>query len=100
MQVRLQEVAWTEGELPGLLARRNSRAEGALLQQEPMFCFEVRLVALQTGIAIGMPLEPYASLNNLACLDGTFLLPELGGTMVTASRRPCLLQMPVAHVPD
>lgn len=50
-QVWLQEAAWTEGELPKCLARRNSRAEGpveaAHLQPEPMFCYETALKLLK-----------------------------------------------------
>ena len=47
VQVWLQEIAWTEAQMPGRLAERNSRAdsqqEHQLLQNEPMFCLETAL---------------------------------------------------------
>lgn len=51
LQVWLQEVAWTEADLPKQLEERNSRAHGpseaASLAREPMFCYETALKLLK-----------------------------------------------------
>lgn len=97
VQAWLQEVAWTEAELPKQLAQRNSRAtsprEAAQLQREPMFCYETALKLLKwsslTYTDFGQaPPEPGGQLN---CSTGDRLGGRTSGLRLHA---PCRWRPP------
>ena len=84
MQVWLQEVAWTEAEMPQRTAERNSQAEGQhcsthVVRREPMFNFEVTLKLIKWCSLT------YSTLGQDGCLENQWTAEQPTGGLVRGS---------------